>query len=254
MPSRRKSQAKAEQRFAYRTTITLPQAVKFAALYATGQDTVAAWVNGAQVLTENPLPPYKQMPWKKFVRADVTSQLGAGKNTIAIEVLHYVVNPNGMATDDAPPMIATLVVEYADGTWASFSSNADWKTALHAGDGWHEKSFDDATWKSAMVWQPLSPRRSESLGHPWIPDSVKQLRREFTVSSPVKSARLYATALGAYSMALNYKRVGDQVLAPGWTDYRERVVYQTYDVTAQVRNGKNSLAGAARAGVVRDAA
>ena len=41
----------AEQRFAYRTTITLPQAVKFAALYATGQDTVAAWVNGAQVLT-----------------------------------------------------------------------------------------------------------------------------------------------------------------------------------------------------------
>ena len=129
-PSRRQSRKDAEQRFAYRTTITLPQAVKFAALYATGQDTVAAWVNGAQVLTENPLPPYKQMPWKKFVRADVTAQLSAGKNALAIEVLHYVVNPNGMATDDAPPMIATLVVEYADGTWASFASNADWKTAI----------------------------------------------------------------------------------------------------------------------------
>ena len=46
----------------------------FAALYATGQDTVAAWVNGAQVLTEDPLPPWKQMPWKKFVRADVTAK------------------------------------------------------------------------------------------------------------------------------------------------------------------------------------
>ncbi len=230
-----------EQRFAYRTTFTLPQAVKFAALYATGQDTVAAWVNGKQALTEDPLPPYKQMPWKKFVRADVTSQLSAGKNALAIEVLHYVVNPNGMATDDAPPMIATLVVENADGTWASFQSNADWKTATSAAAGWQRRDFDDAAWKAAVEWQPLSGKRSESLGEPWIPDSVKQLRRDFTISSPVKSARLYATALGAYLMALNHRRVGDQVLAPGWTDYRERVVYQTYDVTAQVRDGLNSL-------------
>jgi len=236
----------AEQRFAYRTTITLPQAVKFAALYATGQDTVAAWVNGAQVLTEDPLPPYKQMPWKKFVRAEVTSHLSAGKNTLAIEVLHYVVNPNGMATDDAPPMIATLVVEYADGTWASFASNADWKTAAHsgdagAGDGWLQKDFDDAAWKTALVWQPLSGKRSESLGHPWIPDSVKELKHWFTVEKPVKSARIYVTALGSYRMFLNDLPVGDQLLAPGWTDYRERVVYQTYDVTDQVVRGKNAI-------------
>ncbi len=232
----------AEQRFAYRTTITFPQAVKFAALYATGQDTVAAWVNGAQALTENPLPPYKQMPWKKFVRADVTAQLTAGKNALAIEVLHYVVNPNGMATDDAPPMIATLVVEYADGTWASFASSAEWKTAIAASGGWHEKSFDDSAWKAAMVWQPLSPRRSESMGKPWIPDSVKELRHEFTVDAPIKSARLYVTALGVYQIFLNGKGVGNQVLAPGWTDYRERVVYQTYDdVTRSITQGKNAI-------------
>ena len=235
----------AEQRFAYRTTITLPQAVKFAALYATGRDTVAGWVNGAQVLHENPLPPYKQMPWKKFVRADVTAQLSAGKNTVVIEVLHYVVNPNGMATDDAPPMIATLVVEYTDGTWASFASNTEWKTAIGTAAGWQQKDFDDAGWKAAMVWQPLSGKRSESLGHPWIPDSVKTLRHSFTVNKPVKSARLYATALGSYELYLNGVnggRVGDEVLAPGWTDYRERVVYQTYDVTDQIVQGKNAIA------------
>jgi alpha-L-rhamnosidase len=231
----------AEQRFAYRTTITLPQAVKFAALYATGQDTVAAWVNGAQVLTQDPLPPYKQMPWKKFVRAEVTKQLNAGKNALAIEVLHYVVNPNGMATDDAPPMIATLVVEYADGTWASFQSNTEWKTAVASAASWQQKDFDDSAWKTAVVWQPLSGKRSESLGHPWIPDSVKELRYAFTVEEPVKSARLYTTALGAYEMSLNGTRVSDQVLAPGWTDYRERVVYQTYDVTDRVVQGKNAI-------------
>ncbi len=130
-----------EQRFDYRTTVTLAQPVRFAALYATGQDTVAAWINGAQVLSEDPLTPYKQMPWKKFVRADVTKDLSAGANTMAIETLHYVVNPNGKATDDAPPMIATLVVEYADGSWTSFSSNTEWKTAIHSAAGWRAEGF-----------------------------------------------------------------------------------------------------------------
>ncbi|MDR3798486.1 MAG: family 78 glycoside hydrolase catalytic domain, partial [Terracidiphilus sp.] len=157
-------------------------------------------------------------------------------------VLHYVVNPNGMATDDAPPMIATLVVEYADGTWASFASNADWKTAIGTAAGWQQKDFDDAAWKAAIVWQPLSGKRSESLGHPWIPDSVKELRHSFTIDKPVTSARLYATALGAYIMSLNERwNTDDQVLAPGWTDYRERVVYQTYDVTGHVQQGKNAI-------------
>jgi alpha-L-rhamnosidase len=230
-----------EQRFDYRTNITLAKPVRFAALFATGQDTVSAWINGAQVLTEDPLPPYKQMPWKKFVRTEATKNLSAGANTIAIETLHYVVNPNGMATDDAPPLIATLVVEYEDGSWTSFPSNRDWKTVYQAAAGWQGKNFDDSAWKAAVEWQPLSPRRSESLDNPWIPDSVKALRHEFTVDAPIKSARLYATALGAYEMFLNGKRVGDQVLAPGWTDYRERVVYQTYDVTDQIASGKNVI-------------
>ncbi len=234
-------QGRTEQRFDYRATISLAKPVKFAALYATGQDTVSAWINGSQVLTENPLPPYKQMPWKKFVRAEVTKQLGGGANTLAIEALHYVVNPNGMATDDAPPMVATLVVEYADGTWESFASETEWKTAANASEGWQKKTFDDSGWKQAVIWQPPSPKRSETLGHPWIPDSVKELRHGFEVTGPVKSARLFATALGTYEMFLNGERVGDQVMAPGWTDYREHVTYQTYDVTAQVAQGTNVI-------------
>jgi alpha-L-rhamnosidase len=235
-------QKTAEQRFAYRTTVSLPQPVRFAALYVTGQDTVSAWIDGAKVLSEDPLPPWKQMPWKKFVRADVTAKVNAGVNTVAIESLHYVVNPNGMATDDAPPMIATLVVEYADGSWASFSSGTGWKTATHAALGWEQRNFDDAGWKSAVIWQPLSPRRSEALGNPWIPDSVKALRHTFSVSSPIKSARLYSTAMGDYELFLNGKRVGNDVFSPGWTDYRQHVKYQTYDVTAQLASGQNAIA------------
>ena len=59
-----------------------------------------------------------------------------------------------------------------------------------------------------------------------------------------KSARLYATALGTYELYLNDSPVGPETqprMAPGWTDYRERVLYQTYDITDIVKSGQNRL-------------
>ncbi len=68
------------------------------------------------------------------------------------------------------------------------------------------------------------------------------------------SARIYATALGAYKLSMNGQSVGDEILAPGWTDFREHVVYQAYDVTADVKPGKNAIGRAACSGLVFDAA
>ncbi len=70
---------------------------------------------------------------------------------------------------------------------------------------------------------------------------VPYLRKTFIASKPVASARLYATALGIYETFLNGKKIGDHELAPGWTDYSKRVLYQTYDVTSQVAAGNNTL-------------
>jgi alpha-L-rhamnosidase len=230
-----------EERITYRTTVMLVKPVRFAEFFATAQDTVSAWIDGQQALKAAPLPPWSQMPWKKFVRADVTGKVKQGANSIAVEAVHYTVNPNGMVEAEAPPMIATLVVEYRDGTWGSFASNTDWKTAIHAPEGWQQTTFDDAGWKHAVTWnQATGSNADQELGHPWIADSVKALRHDFSVESPIKSARLYATALGMYEIFLNGRRVGDQVMSPGWTDYRQRVVYQTYDVTPLVREGKNA--------------
>ncbi len=224
-------------KFQYRAAIRIDKPVKSATLYATGQDTVGAWINGAQVLRPSPFPAWHQMPWKKFVRADVTGKLALGDNTLALESVMYTVRRNGK---DAPPLIATVFVQYADGTNATFASSTSWKTATHAADGWQQKSFDDSAWKAAVEFSQSRGEESP-LGNPWIPDSVKALRNEFEVAKPVKSARLYSTALGDYEMFVNGKRVGDDYFAPGWTDYRERVVYQTHDVTALVQSGKNAI-------------
>lgn len=55
--------------------------------------------------------------------------------------------------------------------------------------------------------------------------------KTFHLSKNVKRARLYITACGLYEVLLNKRRVGEFALAPGCTDYRKRLQYQTYDVT-----------------------
>jgi alpha-L-rhamnosidase len=222
-------------RIAYRTSAQVTKPVKRAVLYATGQDTVAAWVNGQQVLEAQPFPAWHQMPWKKFVRADVTKAMREGANAIAVQTVTYT------RPSQVPPMIATLFVEYADGSVQTFASDIQWKANAHAAEGWQQAAFDDAAWMDAVEWKAAPGPMNAPPGHPWIPDSVKALRNEFDVKKPVKSARLYATALGAYEMFLNGKRVSEDVLAPGWTDYRERVAYQAYDVTHLLAQGNNAV-------------
>ena len=49
------------------------------------------------------------------------------------------------------------------------------------------------------------------------------------------------TALGLYRISLNGVAAGDNVLAPGWTDYSKRLLYQTYDVTYFLVDGDNAI-------------
>ncbi|MBQ7344305.1 MAG: family 78 glycoside hydrolase catalytic domain [Clostridia bacterium] len=69
---------------------------------------------------------------------------------------------------------------------------------------------------------------------------VDCFKKEFEAKN-VKRARIYATACGLYELKLNGKRVGDFILAPGHTDYRKRVQYQTYDVTELLMEGNNVI-------------
>ena len=67
------------------------------------------------------------------------------------------------------------------------------------------------------------------------------LRKAFEITKPVAKARLYATALGTYEISVNDHRIGDERLAPGWTDYRKRVQYRAFDVTAALKEGRNAI-------------
>ena len=70
---------------------------------------------------------------------------------------------------------------------------------------------------------------------------VDCFKKEINIDKKIKHARLYATACGLYEARLNGEKIGDFCLAPGYTDYRKRVQYQTYDVTNLLKDGHNEL-------------
>jgi len=68
-------------------------------------------------------------------------------------------------------------------------------------------------------------------------DPATYFRREFTVEAPPRRATLRVTALGTVVPHLNGHRVGDDVLAPGWTSYRHHLDVGSYDVTGLIDVG-----------------
>lgn len=75
----------------------------------------------------------------------------------------------------------------------------------------------------------------------WQARPADHFRRDFATPEQPVRATAYVTALGLYELYLNGARVGDAVMAPGWTDYHQRVEYQSYDVTSLVHSGANAI-------------
>ena len=64
-------------------------------------------------------------------------------------------------------------------------------------------------------------------------------RHEFVVKKKVTSAKLFVSALGQGEVHLNGKKVGEDELTPGWTEYSKTIRYEAYDVTAMLHTGAN---------------
>ncbi|MFL6127001.1 family 78 glycoside hydrolase catalytic domain [Actinophytocola sp.] len=100
---------------------------------------------------------------------------------------------------------------------------------------WSEPSTVEAGLLSAADWS------ARFIAPATIDGPAPVLSRTMTPRQPAVSARLYVTAHGVYQATLNGRRVGDLVLAPGWTSYAHRLRYQTYDVTDLLTDGENVL-------------
>ena len=119
-----------------------------------------------------------------------------------------------------------------DGTGGSstWSRPARWSVGLLTVNQWRAMfiSFRDTS--------PVHKSREEL----YLPPA-RYYRKEFKASAGIKRATIHATALGIHDLYLNGRRVSERYFAPGWSDYRKRVYYHSYDVTGLLAGGDNAI-------------
>ena len=94
--------------------------------------------------------------------------------------------------------------------------------------------LENTDWKAKWITGNYKVKKSERY-------PVDCFRKHISITREVKSARLYITACGLYEALLDGEKIGNFCLAPGHTDYRKRIQYQTYDVTELLSVGDHTM-------------
>ena len=128
---------------------------------------------------------------------------------------------------------------------------------------WRVKVWDNhgaaSPWSVGAWWQ-MALINSADWQAKWITpgyaeDTVNRpspmLRKQFILNKKIRSATAYITAHGMYEAQINGHRVGDAYLTPGWTSYKKRLQYQTYDITNLLNHGNNVVAATLGSGWYR---
>ncbi|KAJ7124651.1 bacterial alpha-L-rhamnosidase-domain-containing protein [Mycena crocata] len=210
-----------------------------AVVAVTADDLFALYVNGALVGSA----PDETDVWKTAQQFTVSlNGSSAGSTVFAVLATNRADPTSGGPTPAG--LLAAINILYSDGSGVAVVSDASWKASGSVPDGWQAVGFNDAAWAAAVSEgkygaQPWGTQVNvqDALGeHP-----APLLRKGFSVSKTITSARLYYAAGGYASITLNGKHISDEVLSPGFTKYDTRMQYVVVDVKGLVVQGKNAL-------------
>ncbi len=214
----------------FRRHFDLPEGAKAesACLAITADNAWSLFVNGREIEPQGE----ENKRWENLQEFDLTAHLKEGANLLAVDVFNKE-GPGGF--------LATLEIRLEGIPVETIRTDRSWRALDKAAPGWETPAFDDGAWPAAVEvgLYGEEPWGKLGLSDPAAPCPF--LRRDFSVGKKVARARLHATALGVYEMHLNGERVGNARFAPGWTDYRKRIQYQTCDVTRLIGQGGNTL-------------
>ncbi len=113
--------------------------------------------------------------------------------------------------------------------WDNKNKVSEWSSPAF----WEMGILEPESWKAAWIRIPAEPDVKGS-------KPAQYFRNDFATGKKIKSARVYVTSLGLYQLFLNGRKVSADLFTPGWTSYKNRIQYQTYDVTSMIQQ-KNSI-------------
>ncbi|TDD26852.1 alpha-L-rhamnosidase [Kribbella turkmenica] len=131
-------------------------------------------------------------------------------------------------------------LEVRDAAGKVCEASATFATGIFHPEEWHARWIEHDCETDGYFEPPVDRQEPRSVRQATLA-APRYYRRSFDLTKPITRARVYATAHGLYQLSANGRRVGNDELTPGWTDYRYRLAYQTYDVTDLLREGENVL-------------
>ncbi len=134
------------------------------------------------------------------------------------------------------PLSSRQKVHWQVRFWDQAGKPSKWSNVSHFELGLLSNQDWQAQWIEIDSSTPLELNQYKTPIH--IP---QHLRTEFSATKAVKQARLYITAKGIFEAFINGKRVGDDILTPGYTPYKKRIETLTYDVTSHLQKGSNAF-------------
>src|SRR5665647_1661498 len=139
-----------------------------------------------------------------------------------------------------------------NGVESAWSEPAQWTMGLLNASDWEAK-WISAIGSEKYAHQYKSAKSDFNLKHdlaefrqfsPKAADtnySSMLLRKEFNAAPKLKRAVVHVSGLGQYELFINGSKIGDYILAPGWSYYPKTVLYDTFDVTPQIKTGDNAI-------------
>lgn len=105
---------------------------------------------------------------------------------------------------------------------------------------WTTGLFQKSDWKAKWIGLDKAVG-NDAPDAPGRPLSARMLRKEFNLDKEIKNATVFISGLGLYELSINGKIIGDQVLAPGLTEYNKTTFYNTFDITDHLQSNKNAI-------------
>lgn len=130
---------------------------------------------------------------------------------------------------EGPALKSMQRVSWQVRIWDNQEKATSWSTPA----SWEMGILEPESWKASWITLGSEPEVKGS-------KPAQYFRKDFVASKKVKSARVYVTSHGLYQLFLNGKKVSADLFTPGWTSYKNRIQYQTYDVTSMLQP-KNSI-------------
>ncbi|MEI7525157.1 MAG: alpha-L-rhamnosidase N-terminal domain-containing protein, partial [Mariniphaga sp.] len=131
--------------------------------------------------------------------------------------------------------------------WDETKSESTWSTVSE----WEMGLLNATDWQAKWIGAPASLTTGD------LKHAAPLFRKELNLLKKVKKASVYISGLGYYELYINGTKIGDHVLSPNQTNYDRQkvekweesrignmtstVLYETFDITASLKEGGNAL-------------